>query len=268
MNSCQNYINQLSPQLKDLVQNINALDPDEYLQFIIASHYLNYNERNVLCVIHDRQKKLCFTSQLGESIWGVDSRDFIGTTIAEYGKRAPFKNSHITYGKAQDYVLDSGNSASFIVLDKFNNLFRAYYVSIDPLFTSHKILCGTLSRNYDFTNLFWGCDNLARREPQITAPISLNLNELGKRQKQVLFLLSLNFTRQLIAESLGISSGGVSRLITSIGKKLHLETSSTNFIFNYISRQKVLEQLELPEVQLEPCCFWIKQEFKTSLKLF
>jgi len=79
-----------------------------------------------------------------------------------------------------------------------------------------------------------------------------DLAKLSTRQRQVLFLLALNFTQLEISKRLGITRGSVSGFIIRICKCFNLEFCSTNYLLEKIGKSQIIKSISQPEMVFKP----------------
>ena len=251
-----------------ILNQLVELTPDEYLQFLIASHFANYREANVMLSVYDVYKRIQFNTRFCEKIFSVNLEEIKGLTPRQ------MQNQLITLQRdeistaieaAMDYVLNSSNSCSYIVFSKYNNIVGALHVRIDPVYTLNQQICGLACRGYDFTDLLWGIKGLY---PPAEPSQALNLKLLSDRQKQVLFLLAIDFTQDKIAQLMQITRGSVSRMISQICAKLNLTCHSGSYLVDTIGRKTIITNLELPDVAFRPLIIRIEHDLESIINKF
>ena len=240
----------------NLVKNLNK---DQYLQFMLDIFYRNYKDKNMLITIYDSHKKLRFCTDLGSKILGVNLAKTIGESIF---KSPVFKKNPTAlrkYDALQSHVLSTGNSASIIIFDKYNKLIGATHGQITPIISPKNEICGLEVKTYDFTKLFWGAHHL--KEAKETSEPEYDFSRLSPRQRQILLLLAFNFTQEQIAECFEITRGGVAQAISRICKFFKFNFSSSVYLLETLGRAKIIAQLNLPFVKINPCVIVLKHDF-------
>ncbi|MEN9946460.1 MAG: hypothetical protein RLZZ293_846 [Pseudomonadota bacterium] len=241
----------------DLINKVNSLSNDEYLDLLIKLHFSTYDKSNIFLSVFNLQKQICYASKATLKVF-YRSNDFdnlsehvFGLKSSELKTYARFYNATKEFEHVLDLVLQQRNSVIFIVFEKYKNLLGALHIRIDPIFHPNGEICGFNSRSYDYTRLFWGAELFGQDHTTDNKNL-LELHSFTEKQRQVLFLLAINYTQDAIANILGITRGTISRIISQICRKLDLDFHSASFLLTTLGRRRILESLAIPELDFKP----------------
>lgn len=253
-------INTFETQLEEYV---SRLTPSEYLKFIIRYHYSQYYDKQIMLSVYDKNHKLCFTSKLMHTMFNLNHNEIIGKNQLEMPHAATHEKPAQHSMKAGSYALAQQKPITSIIFDRYNDMVGALYSRFDPIFMpDNSEVCGYSVRSYNYTKLFWGVDWMTEENEGTK---QLDLTTLTQRQHQVLFLLALNFTQDKIANSLAITRGSVSKLISQICNKFDLPGHSAGYLLKYMGRKNILKKLEMPGINFFPVAILIEHEMPANI---
>lgn len=233
-----------------IIDDLDALDGQEYLQFLIETQFKLYQHKNLLLSIYDANLRLCFTSSAIDKLYGINGQNHIGLR--------PTEMSHFTevmefmrHGEEMlKLCLDSGESLNCLLFGKFRNLIGAVHTSFDPIFDLRGHTCGVEVRSFDATSLIFGVRHLFLQPKKDSLKYDLSL--LNGKQQQVLFLLALDITQREISTIIGMSRGGVSSIISKICETFNFTFDSSKFLVDTIGKEHIIQSLNQPEILFKP----------------
>lgn len=232
---------------------IDKMSADEYLQFLLDVYFRNYIDKKILMGVYDVQKRGKFSTELSKKIFSYTEPDFFNLTPDQQPVLQKFPKVLALINNTFDLVLSRGDSYTCVIFDRINSHFGAMHLRVDPIFHGN-IICGIVTRSYNFTKLWFGVDKFTTRiENHEKVVISADdLMVLTARQKQMLFLLLMGFTQDRIAESFHITRGTVVKTVANICDRFNLKKNSFYYLQSVIDRASVLKELSLPEIEFEP----------------
>lgn len=256
--------------LEQLINSSLLLNKDEYLEFLIQTHFKHYINKNIFLSIYDFNKKFKMATNLSRNTFNLDNLVLQNLLIYEMPHLQTHQHIIKVIDEVLDYVLQTANPAIYIVFDKFQNLFGAVHVRCDPIFTPQNEVCGVSFRAYDFTKLYFGAFSIPDNSQKHTSQkknIEIKYDSFSEREKHILFLLAINFTQEVIADTLQITRGTVAKTISRICNKLKLNYTSATYLINHLDKTEILFNLTLPKSMIKPCIIKITDIIsKTSVK--
>lgn len=236
----------LGSRLKDRNKrsNLKSATETNYLQFIVDNFYCHFKDKSIALEICDTNKIIRFITDLELKLYNFNFEEVQGKKIIE---------------QAKDYVLNTGNTATVIIFEKYKGLIGALHKYYQPIFNPSNKICGISMQTYDYTKLFWGARNLTQSK---NANSRFDFNLLTSRQQQILLLLAFNLSQEDIATNLSISRGGVARSASRICNTFKLPFSSASLLLDTLGRENIISNLSLQNMKFEPCTVILKNDWK------
>jgi DNA-binding CsgD family transcriptional regulator len=241
----------MNNNLEKINQWVNQLSNEEYLQFIIDNHFKYYVDKKLFLSIYDTKRHLRMSTRLNEETYHYTVEELKGIPYEEFPHLQGHTHIINSIIEGMEYVIQHQVPVIFIIFDKYKDLLGAMHLKMDPILTPRYEVCGICTTHYDFTKLFFGvsASHLHNNKKNITN--KSNLQTLTERQKHVLFLLALNMTQDIIAETLETTRGTIARIIAQICDKFSLSPSAKTLI-DHLGRSEIIEQLTLPQAVVKP----------------
>lgn len=231
-----------------LTDSIQTAKSDEYLNFLIEAYFQHYSDVNIWLSIYDTKKRLKFSTTAIDHFFNVNFADNYNHRPTEMQHATEIMDVLIMQEAIMERCIQSASSGSHLIFNKFRGLLGAVHVQFDPIFDSQHIVCGVSVRTFDATSVIFGIEHLIETDKHD----NYDLAKLSTRQRQVLFLLALNFTQLEISKRLGITRGSVSGFIIRICKCFNLEFCSANYLLEKIGKSQIIKSISQPEMVFKP----------------
>lgn len=246
--------------INKIAQLLAQLSPAEYLDYIIETHYIKYQEMNILLSIYDTDSRLKFASSAIAKLFKIKTEEYnYGGLPSNVAYLDEIKDYVLFHEKMIKECLETKRCCAMIIFEKFRGVIGSMHSRYDPLFDYNGNICGVTLRSFDVTNLIWGLFESTNNE--IGNQI-YDLSKLTRRQQEILFLSAINHTQIEISEMLKIDRGSVSKTISNICKKFGFEHHSINFLVNTLGRKYIIQNIDIPSQLSKP--FIIKLDHDKS----
>ena len=243
-------------------EQIKKLSVDQYLQFLIEVYFKFYENQEILLAVANLRKENVFMTKVMQDLFNYTAVDNSGNTnfSSSYIKTVPEISN--TLFQAIDYVIKHGKSCNCIIFDFYKGVFGGMNIRYDAIFKGEEV-AGVVARSFNITKAYFEIDQHIKWKSSSTEKLKIEIdqiNTLTPRQKQVLFLVLLDFSQERIANILLVTRGTVSRLITNICERLQLKFTSAAYLVEVIDKASIFGCIYSGDIPFKPLCLFINHE--------
>lgn len=222
---------------------------NSFLKYIVKIFFSNYQDKKIYLSIFNLDKDCIFKTDRLKEEFG----------FLKYASDSSYKNlSDLELLKIDCYngitkdilntCIHEQSIISCIIFDKLIKHHGALHIMYTPIFAPDGKVCGVLSQGYDYTRLFWGCDNFKDNNSDLNLS---KLHSLTKRQQDILYLLAIGYSQEKVSSTLGIKRGTVTNVCYNISIRFGLDSYSVEKLIGQIGRYNIMKTLNVPNVDIK-----------------
>lgn len=244
------------PKIFSEVEMVNEIDNkenkisheyEEFLEHIIKIFFSSYKDKKIFLSIFNLDKKCLFATDRTKLEFGflkhINETDYF---VLSQNEKLKIDYYHNATKEILDMCMNSHSIVSCIVFDKLSNRHGALHIMYTPIYAPNGNVCGVLSQGYDYTRMFWGCNNFNNADFNISL-----LKSLTQRQRNILYLLAIGYSQKRVSDALNIKRGTVSNVCYQISIRLGFESYSVEKLLERIGRYNIIKTLDVPDINIK-----------------
>lgn len=234
------------------IDDKSAHDPG-FIENVIIPMLTGLVQKKLFSAAYDLDGKIIIATDMFAGYFGYNSMNQIQgkslhDILAEIGKLEQFANLVNRLNELRLKVINTGSIVTHLNLIPFHNKILTTLVYNIPIFrTDGKVVATrTIARKIDLISSVAAMNNnLIHGEP--ICKVKPRELHLSPRQNEILYLLTIGFSQNQVADYLGITRGTISKIISeSICPLFEIDGSNTKLLVKTIIASKYFEKVSNP----------------------